>query len=786
MMKQILLFIFIFFTFSIYAQITTTVTASTSGVGVWTPCGITSATIICHGAGGSGGIGGASNGNAGGGGGGGAYTVNNGITVVSGTSYNYTVGAGGTCPASITNGIAGGATNIIIGSTTVTANGGAGGAVGPNGAGGVGGTGTFSGGNGAAGVGATGNAGGGGEAASSTGAGNLAVGSLGGTGTAGADGGAGSVGNFGAGTNGVAPGGGGGGSTKNFCGGNGGDGQITILYTNPSYAGANQTLANCATTATLAATALPAGWSGNWSCVSNCAGISITTPTSPTSGVTGLSPGYTALLQWVTTYSSGCTITTTVNITSPLGSPCSTVVPTNNACASAIPLTLGTQVSGTTLNSTNDIYAGAGSCTNVGNVWYSFTTPSGTQPCYTLQEEWVNSTCNDMIITTGCSASSIGVNTSPNIYNDYSSTENSTAFLPSTTYYISLGSTTQGPFTFILSAKSTAVNDQCSGAQAIGTTPVQTDNAAAGCEYTYVAAQDANVAPATLCASSLENVSWFGFTASSTGTVTITLSNILCNNGGGGFQTGLITGSCSTYTIGTTGAAVCIAAASGTVTYSIPGATAGKTYLIGMDGNAGSDCHFSISGTNVSPLPIELTMFNANLNGSSVDLSWATATEINNDYFTVERSADGVNFESIGFVKGAGNSVKEVYYYLQDRKPLIGISYYRLKQTDFDKKESYSVIQSISIDAKNTFDFMLFPNPSDKNEDIRLVFNGKENDVLNLSITDITGKLLSEKNIKLSASSQEVNLKHHFDAGIYFVKVSNKDGKIINQKFIIQ
>jgi|GEM_PF-5048241 len=783
-MKQILFFIFTFFIFSVYAQTTTTITVNTSGVGVWTPCGITTATILCNGAGGSGGVGGSSNGDAGGGGGGGGYTVNNGITVVSGTSYNYTVGAGGPCPGSITNGIAGGATKIVIGSTTVTANGGAGGSVGPNGAGGSGGTGTYSGGNGA--IGASTSAGGGGEGASSAGAGNSAVGNLGGTGTAGANGGAGATGNSGSGIGGSAPGGGGGGATKNFCGGNGGDGQITILYNNPSYAGPNQTLATCATTTTLAATALPAGWSGYWSCVSNCAGISITTPTSPTSGVTGLSPGYTALLQWVITYTSGCTITTTVNITSPLGSPCSTVVPTNDACASAIPLTLGTQVSGTTLNSTNDIYAGAGSCTDVGNVWYSYTTPSGTQPCYTLQEQWVNSTCNVMIITTGCSASAIGDNTSTNIYNDYSSTENSTAFLPSTTYYISLGSSTQGPFTFSLSAKTTAVNDQCSGAQAIGTTTVQTDNAAAGCEYTYVAAQDANVAPATLCAASLENISWFSFTASTTGTVTITLSNILCNNGGGGFQTGLLTGSCSSYTIGTSGAAVCVAAASGTVTYTIPGATAGKTYLIGMDGNAGSDCHFSISGTNVSPLPIELIMFNARLNGNYVDLTWATATEINNDYFTLERSADGINFESIGRIKGAGNSLQEKYYYYQDKNPLIGISYYKLKQTDFDKKESYSVIQSVSVDVKNTFDFTLFPNPSNKDEEIRLMFNGTENDLINLTIRDISGKLLSEKDIKLSASSLEVNLKHHFDAGIYFVKVSNKDGKTINQKFIVQ
>lgn len=289
----------------------------------------------------------------------------------------------------------------------------------------------------------------------------------------------------------------------------------------------------------------------------------------------------------------------------------------------------------------------------------------------------------------------------------------------------------------------------------------------------------------------VNNISWFKFCTVSAGTYNVQFNVTSCVFSGlnSGSQMAVLTGTNTsltniwqaanpTYTNTATQTSPNFALAAGACAYLV------------VDGFAGDACSYNYVLTNVTGgcalLPIELTMFNAHLNGNYVDLTWATASEINNDYFTVERSTDGVNFESIGLVKGAGNSVKEIYYYLQDRKPLTGISYYRLKQTDFDKKETYSVIQSISIDVENTFDFTLFPNPSDKNEDVRLIFNGKENDVLNLSITDITGKLLSEKNIKLSAPSLEVDLKHHFDSGIYFVKVSNKDGKIINQKFVVQ
>ena len=229
-LKHLITFCFLLNCAAFFSQ--TTVTITTTGAGTWVaPCGVTSVTIQCWGGGGEGGAGNFSNKDGGGGGGGGAYTFSNAVTVVPSTSYNYTVGAGGsgcTGAATANNGIA---STMIIGATTITANGGGGGRLAPSGLGGAGGTGTFNGGAGVTGVNGT-RSGGGGEGASPAGDGNAGIGVNGGTGTAGGDGGGGRTTNNGPGFAGTAIGGGGGGGNGSGCGGIGGNGQLVISYYN--------------------------------------------------------------------------------------------------------------------------------------------------------------------------------------------------------------------------------------------------------------------------------------------------------------------------------------------------------------------------------------------------------------------------------------------------------------------------------------------------------------------------------------------------------------------------
>ncbi|MCK6650293.1 MAG: DUF2341 domain-containing protein, partial [Bacteroidia bacterium] len=101
---------------------------------------------------------------------------------------------------------------------------------------------------------------------------------------------------------------------------------------------------------------------------------------------------------------------------------------------------------------------------------------------------------------------------------------------------------------------------------------------------------------------------------------------------------------------------------------------------------------FGSKSSNVNPLPIELLSFTAQYVGENVKLRWETSSEHNNDYFTIERSADGTNFSDIGTVNGAGNSSVHQNYQFIDHDPYEAITYYRLKQTDFDGAFSRSHI----------------------------------------------------------------------------------------------
>ncbi len=101
----------------------------------------------------------------------------------------------------------------------------------------------------------------------------------------------------------------------------------------------------------------------------------------------------------------------------------------------------------------------------------------------------------------------------------------------------------------------------------------------------------------------------------------------------------------------------------------------------------------------ITVLPISLIAFEAKPEENrSVAVHWVTASEINNSYFAVERSADGRNWEIVSTVNGCGTCTQEHTYDFSDKSPLSGISYYRLKQVDFDGKYSYSDIAAVSIE----------------------------------------------------------------------------------------
>jgi fibronectin-binding autotransporter adhesin len=189
------------------------------------------------------------------------------------------------------------------------------------------------------------------------------------------------------------------------------------------------------------------------------------------------------------------------------------------------------------------------------------------------------------------------------------------------------------------------------------------------------------------------------------------------------------------------------------------------------------------STDDISPLPIELLSFTGRIIKEGVELQWKTASETNNDFFTVEKMFGNEKFGAIGTVKGAGNSTTVQAYKLLDSKPYQGLAYYRLKQTDFDGAFKYSNI--ISIDYSNgEMAVSIYPNPS-FGEEITVEVSGiKDVQSMPISLYDQVGKKYSSGNIDVDSSgygSKNFSVQE-LSNGIYTIKVGNFLRRVIITK----
>ncbi len=117
------------------------------------------------------------------------------------------------------------------------------------------------------------------------------------------------------------------------------------------------------------------------------------------------------------------------------------------------------------------------------------------------------------------------------------------------------------------------------------------------------------------------------------------------------------------------------------------------------------DCYNQL----VQALPVTLLYFTARQTGNQVALHWATASETDNDYFSIEKSRDGQQFNEAGRVAGAGTSLAKLTYGFNDDFPFGGASYYRLKQVDLNGMFTYSKTVKVSSDITSAL--RVYPNP---------------------------------------------------------------------------
>ena len=178
-------------------------------------------------------------------------------------------------------------------------------------------------------------------------------------------------------------------------------------------------------------------------------------------------------------------------------------------------------------------------------------------------------------------------------------------------------------------------------------------------------------------------------------------------------------------------------------------------------------------------LPIDLLHFNAtpDYEREQVKLDWSTASELNNEFFTVERSSNGIEWNNIAQINGAGNSNNQINYQQIDESPLLGISYYRLKQTDFDGQSSYSNV--VKVDFINEGNqLIVYPNPSEGvfylNTPLKLL--------LNAELYNNLGQKLDPESTIIRVYNNKVSIDlSSFPNGIYLLKSRAGTVKLIKE-----
>ena len=190
------------------------------------------------------------------------------------------------------------------------------------------------------------------------------------------------------------------------------------------------------------------------------------------------------------------------------------------------------------------------------------------------------------------------------------------------------------------------------------------------------------------------------------------------------------------------------------------------------------------AGDEAQALPIHLLYFTAKPQTNRVRLDWATASETNNDYFTVERSQDGEHFNELFKKPGAGISTTNLYYFGYDNKPFDGISYYRLKQTDFDGKYEYSDVESVNFtqgNSKEDIELNIYPNPVENNT-IHVKFDAKQQADFHVAIYDAVGKLIYQETINAEKGPNDHAIElPSVAAGMYQLEVKNDNVGVITK-----
>ncbi|MEM9325816.1 MAG: DUF2341 domain-containing protein [Bacteroidota bacterium] len=192
-------------------------------------------------------------------------------------------------------------------------------------------------------------------------------------------------------------------------------------------------------------------------------------------------------------------------------------------------------------------------------------------------------------------------------------------------------------------------------------------------------------------------------------------------------------------------------------------------------------------GSDVGILPIELIFFDATYQRDEVLVTWATASEIDNDFFSVERGTNGEDFEVIANIPGQGDSNERVDYQYTDQRPLPGGSYYRLKQTDFDGTYTHSEIEFVFDGQDRSAEIAVFPNASDGINFTWSLSGLVPNTQVEVKLFNLEGAEIVSQVLQLDSSGtyrgkgfEKVRLR----PGMYLLKAVNQGQELVHRLIV--
>ncbi len=284
---------------------------------------------------------------------------------------------------------------------------------------------------------------------------------------------------------------------------------------------------------------------------------------------------------------------------------------------------------------------------------------------------------------------------------------------------------------------------------------------------------------------SIENNSWYEFTAIGTTEVFNITSVINCTSGiqAEVYEVTYDAGGCCT---GFTSVSNCFnpgTAATGTVTAT--GLTAGNTYMLMVDGFAGDNCDFTVSNWTATGilLPVELIDLKAVGMSRKNVVSWKTVTENNSHYFNVLRSFDGINFSQVGTIDAAGESTQLISYEFIDANVQSGLVYYQLEQFDINGGKNTTDIVSLNRNTDHGGILAARPNPTENNLFVEVKPNVSQVAPI-LQLIDSRGLIIRQNGL-IPGELNIINMNlSDLASGVYFLMHTDYEGIIHSQKIL--